>query len=318
MAVTCYLLQTHNNPEQIYRLVNVIISSSSRPFILICHDRRFCELDVKRFEKFAQVQIIWAEGGRGDFKIVQSYLDAVEWLFKNKVDFDWLINLSGQDYPTQALSHLEKQLDSSPYDGYMEYFSVDKTYLWTDFTGQDRYFYQYWKVIKNLNLVSRGLLSPIKTLINASQSWFRLNLSYGLMLGLKARSTPFTDTFKCYGGSFFKTLSQACVEYLYNYSINHPELVNYYKRTVIPDESYIQTVLVNSNVFNFYNNNQVYVDFSRSLRHGRPRILTREDYDSLLSDDIFFARKFDPTIDLDILDQLDHRIFMRYSSREAD
>ncbi|WP_253276411.1 beta-1,6-N-acetylglucosaminyltransferase [Synechococcus sp. PCC 6312] len=268
---------------------------------------------MNRFKQLGQVEVILAEGGRGDFKIVRSYLDAIGWLLQNKIDFDWLINLSGQDYPTQSLFDLEKRIESSPHDGYMEYFPVDKTQPWIRFTGEDRYFYQYLRLIPNLNPLIRGIISPFKTLINASQPLIRLNLSYGLMLGLKAQSTPFNDTFSCYGGSFFKTLSRACIEYLYSHSLDHPELVSYYERTVIPDESYIQTVLVNSHLFKFCNNNHLYVDFSGSLRHGRPRILTSEDYSNLLSDNIFFARKFDPAVDTKILDQLDQRIFKNYS-----
>ncbi|MDS3859210.1 beta-1,6-N-acetylglucosaminyltransferase [Thermosynechococcaceae cyanobacterium BACA0444] len=245
---------------------------------------------------------------------MRSYLDAIGWLLQNKIDFDWLVNLSGQDYPTQPLSYLEQRLESSPYDGYMEYFPVDKTHPWIGFSGEDRYFYQYLRLIPNLNPLIRGIISPFKTIINVSQPLVRLNLSYGLMLGLKARSTPFNDTFSCYGGSFFKTLSRACAEYLYNHSLDHPELVSYYEQTVIPDESYIQTVLVNSNLFKICNNNHLYVDFSDSIRHGRPRILTSEDYPCLLTHEVFFARKFDPAVDTKILDQLDQRIFTTNSS----
>lgn len=308
LGMICYLLQTHSHPEQIFRLVHAIISSSSRAFVLICHDPRFCSLDTQTFSQLGPVHIISALGGRGDFKIVDSYLQAIGWLLANQINFDWLVNLSGQDYPTQALSRLEQRLDSTPYDGYMEYFPVDETHPWRDFTGQDRYFYQYLQLLANLPPFLRAPLSPLKTLINRIQPLVRLNLSFGLMVGLMARSMPFDQTFSCYGGSFFKTLSRACVEYLYNHSLDHPELVNYYRRTVIPDESYFQTVLVNSNLFKFCNHNQLYVDFSSSLRDGRPRILTIEDYGDLQSNDIFFARKFDPTVDSEILNKLDQRL----------
>jgi len=33
---------------------------------------------------------------------MQGYLDALDWLFSHQIDFDWLINITGQDYPTQG------------------------------------------------------------------------------------------------------------------------------------------------------------------------------------------------------------------------
>ncbi|MEO1186600.1 MAG: hypothetical protein AAFX46_18790, partial [Cyanobacteria bacterium J06636_27] len=80
-----------------------------------------------------------------------------------------------------------------------------------------------------------------------------------------------------------------------------------YKKTFIPEESFIQTVLVNSKQFNLYNSNFRYTDFTAS-RHGHPRILTTKDFSPLTQANVHFARKFDMNVDSTVLDKLDRRI----------
>ena len=151
------------------------------------------------------------------------------------------------------------------------------------------------------------MLRPIKHIVNNCQPFVRLDYSYGLIVGIKNFYHLFDKHFTWYGGSFFATISQACAKYLYNFVREHPQVLDYYKKTFIPEESFIQTVLVNSKKFNLYNSNFRYTDFTAS-RHGHPRILTTKDFSSLTQPNIHFARKFDMNVDSKILDKLDRRI----------
>ncbi len=128
------------------------------------------------------------------------------------------------------------------------------------------------------------------------------------MLGVRRKSL-FNQDFVCYGGSFFTTLSKKCVEYVYVYSFceNHPEVIEYYKKVCVSDESFLQTILVNSRQFNLCNDNKLYFDFSQT-RNGRPKILTSNDYDAIVESQAHFARKFDIYKDSKILDILDKEI----------
>jgi hypothetical protein len=301
----CYLLQTHKNPDQIYRLIRIIKKSSSDSQVIVSHDFTNCNLDVAALQDLSGVQLIPGKGGRGDFSIVQGYLDAVDWLLSRNIEFDWLINLTGQDYPTQPLSQIEKFLAETHYDGFLEYFEVfSKQSHWSNREGYSRYFYRYKKLWIELNEWQKKLLTPLK-IINYIQPFFRINISYGL-LGVRA-SAPFNDKFICYGGSYFCTLSIKCIQYIYEFSQSNPELVDYYRGVCVSDESFIQTVLINSRLFNLCNDCKRYFDFS-GTRNGRPRLLTTNDYSSLVESHIHFARKFDVEQDSKILDSLDTRI----------
>jgi hypothetical protein len=308
----CYLIQTHKNPEQIYRLVKIIKKSSPGAYILVSHDFTSCNLDTAPLQHLQGVEVLSVEGGRGSFVLVQRYLDAVNWLLSRNIDFDWLINLSGQCYPTQPLSQIEKFLAETSYDGFTEYFEVfSKQSHWSIREGYSRYFYRYYQLLRDLPEWQKELLNPLKV-INYIQPFFRLNFAYGMTLGVRT-STPFDENFICYGGSFFSTLSRKCIQYLHEFSKSNSDVVDYYKSVWNPDESFIQTVLINSRLFNLCNDCKRYFDFSQT-RNGHPRILTQNDYPSLVQNSIHFARKFDIAQDSYILDLLDTRILQNLTS----
>jgi hypothetical protein len=73
---------------------------------------------------------------------------------------------------------------------------------------------------------------------------------------------------------------------------------------LIPDESFIQTVLANHADFRFANDNRRYVDMRRS-RLGHPRVLTGADIPQFAGGRYVFARKFEWTGSPALFDRLD-------------
>jgi hypothetical protein len=303
----CYFIQTHKNPAQIYRLIHSIKKLSPNSQIIVSHDSTSCTLDVDALENLAGVRVFLVESvNRGDFTQVQNYLDSVDWLLTNKIDFDWLINLSGQDYPIKSLAQIEKFLADTKYDGFMSYRNIlSQPTRWDTKMCLARYFYQYKIFTKNLSKWTETLLKPLK-IINYFQPWFRVNFTYGIKIGVKAK-TPFNRDFVCYKGSYFCTLSRKCIEYLHLVSKTNSNLVDYYKRVDVPDESFLQTLIINSGFFNICNECKHYIDFSKT-NSGHPQSLTTDDYINLIQSDRHFARKFDPSLDSEILDLLDSKV----------
>lgn len=306
MMRVCYLLQTHKSPEQVERLVRRIKSLSPTAQILISHDFTNCDLPRSTFEDLPNVGLIPSRGGRGSFEIVQSYLDAIAWLLASGSDFSWLINLSGQDYPIRPLAEVEKSLSHTDYDGFVHHFEVfSKHSPWKRNEGYSRYHYKYRTLNRDLAEWQKEMLKPVK-LLNYLQPFFRVNFSYGITLGLRT-SSPFNQHFVCYGGSFLCTLSRPCVEYLHRYVQLNSDIVDYYKGVAIPDECFIQTILVNSQKFKLCNDSRRYFDFSQT-RNGHPKILQSTDFPALMNSQADFARKFDLAVDRDVLDLIDTAI----------
>jgi hypothetical protein len=313
----CYLLQTHKNPNQIYRLVHTLKQLSPAAQIILNHDFTNCELDRAKFETFSHIQIIPSQGGRGNFSLVQSYLEATQWLLNHVSDFDWLIHLTGQDYPIHPLADVERFLLETHYDGFLEYFQVfSQESPWKAQEGYTRYFYQYRTLSSNLSDWQKELLRPIK-ILNYFQPFIRVNSSYGLTLGLKT-SVPFNSEFVCYGGSFLCILSRECINYLHKFVELNPGILNHYKGVANPDESFIQTVLINSQLFNLCNDSKRYFDFS-GTRNGHPRVLSAEDFPKLVESQAYFARKFDLNQDSSIFDLIDEYLLkLQETEIEAD
>ncbi len=265
----CYLIQNHQNSEQIHRLIKTIQGSGTDNQVIISHDFSSCNLDTNSLEK-NNVKVLNGKGGRGNFSSVQSYLNAIKWLVENQIEYDWLIYLSGQDYPIKPIVEIEHFLSKTDYDGFMEYFNVFSLLShWSIQEGHSRYLFKYQSIdfLKKVPIWLKQLFTPIK-LINYLQPFFRINLAYE-MFGIR-RKPLFNKDFLCYGGSFFSTLSRRCVEYLHTFCQKHPEVVEYYQEVCVSDESFLQTILVNSRKFNLCNDNKLYFDFSKT-QNGRPQ-----------------------------------------------
>lgn len=315
MAKILYIIQTFKAPEQVQRLVHIIKRSSPSSEIIISHDYTVSHLEIEPLQSLgAQVLKLAGKGGRGDFSMLQGYLDAIQWAYDCQIQFDWVINLSGQDYPTQPLPAIEQFLDLTHYDGFLDYFealSDTQENPWGSQEGRNRYLYQYWRsglIIPKQSLQSK-VLGRLELAIEKVQPFLRIFSIYDcLMIGTKAQSPIFNEKFLCYGGSYYHVLSSRCVKYLYDFSQKNPKIIDYYRRTVCPNESFIQTVLMNSGLFKFCNDCKRYLDFSIGDDSSRPRTLSAKDYPVLIQDNVHFARKFEPAQDTQILEMLDARI----------
>jgi len=299
----CYFIQSHKNPEQICRLVQAIKISSPNSQVLINHDFSTSYLDLKSLSQFSEIYLIKRKkpARRGNSSILEIYLDAVNWLFEHNSNFEWLICLSGQDYPTQPLSKTEEFLYKTEYDAFISYWDVlSKEYLNWGEKGRKRYFAQYICLPEWTNWSLRKL-SRIEPFIPILIQW-----RYSL-IGLETKLTPFTEKFICYGGKYWSTLSRQCVKFLIDYLTEYPELLRYYSKTLAPEESIIQTVLLNSKRFNICNDSKRYGEYPRDLK-GYGKVLTVEDYAKITSGDFHFARKFDSKQDGEILNMLDAKV----------
>jgi len=84
----------------------------------------------------------------------------------------------------------------------------------------------------------------------------------------------------------YKILLNKCAKYLHETAEERVDLVEYYKKTIVPEESFMQTILANSKLFNLCDKNNFYMDWKGS-NHGRPKILTVSDYYTLTKDENF-------------------------------
>lgn len=313
MSKILYLIASHTKPDQVMRLVKTIRSHSPDSYILIHHDYSSSILDRSAFEQLSNVQVMedFIPGIWGEFSLVAMELHCIDWLLTHSIHFDWLIFLSGQDYPIQPFSEIEQFLQTTEYDGFMEYFlatdppleSVESGLRWQANTGFKRFFYHHYKLPNSTILNS--LCFKLGRLINNRQSLFTVSADRnGSKLGIRCSATPFNSTFQCYAGSQWHTLSRRCIQYIYDFVQRNPSFVKHYQKTVIPDESFFQTILVNNPQLKICNDNKRYIPWFNS----QPVVFGMQDFDRLVASNQQFARKFDLDRDARIFDRLDQHI----------
>lgn len=315
----CYYIQTHTRPAQVLRLVQRIKAASPDSVVLIHHDVSGPPLDVPKLESMQGVHVIVGPGGYGNYTHLDRYFAAVDWFEAHDVEFDWLQNMTGQDYPIQPIAETHRFLADSDSDGYLEYMPVfwDRTPADADWgIGPDarflskfdtslRFDYRHWWIGRPTSAKQR-YLRPLMV-IDLLQPWFRISLSYSTV-AIRRRTTIFNDgDFICYGGSFFCTLSAPCVYYARDFAREHPDIVEFFRTMPAPNEVFLQTVLVNSKKFRIVPDGKRYIDWS-ATRNNHPKTLGMADVPAMLASDAHWARKFDSRADPEVLDVLDRHI----------
>ncbi|HEX5715771.1 MAG TPA: hypothetical protein VF179_06410 [Thermoanaerobaculia bacterium] len=301
----CYLIQSHCDPEQVLRLVRTVKRSSPEALALVVHDGRTVELDPGPFREISGVEVLVRRDrvARGEWSVLSPLLAGLKELVENpRWSFDWLVYLSGQDYPVRPLPDFEAELATTRYDGFLAWWDVlGKESPWKPRQGQSRYYPQYRRFPDG----ARGFLRTVRFLGKVSP--LRFHFTYGPFVGWQSRHTPFEGPVRCYGGWQWWTLSRPAVEHLWQAITSEDRLVRWFHRTVAPCESMVQTVLVNSGRFELCPDNRRYVDFAGN-RDGRPRTLTRDDLPRFAAGRFDFARKFEMARDPELLDLIDSQV----------
>ena len=302
----CYLIQSHREPRQIARLAATLRRHSPRCLVVVAHDESASRLDRDAFGGDPGIRYLGIPGPvrRGYLSMLDPWFGAVRWLEAEGEAYEWLVYLSGQDYPTMSLAESESRLAAAECDGFLRWWpALGGDGPWRRRNqGRRRYFYQYRDVAPGW----RWLL-PAARRLNGWQSLFHVHLSYGPRFGRRATRTPFGEGRVCYAGWQWTTLRRQCAEYVAAQAAREPDLLGYYANTICPDESLVQTLLVNAGRFRLVNDNLRFAS-TGERRDGRAAELGVEDLPMLLAGGYHFARKFDAARDPRVLDLLDERL----------
>jgi len=218
--------------------------------------------------------------GRVGFRMVEATLDAMNYC--RNLDYDYFLLLSGQCYPIKPLRVIKQELEKKNV-AFIEYFKLPSTVHWVhEQGGLDR--------IKYYTIYLGKQELPIRI------PRLNRNLPYHL---------------EPYGGSYWSCLPKRFVDYVLDYVSNHPKIVNFYKYCHMPGEMFFQTIIMNSALkCDVVNDDRRYIPWPSSPAEpgGHPAILRKEDFNQIMRSGKLFARKFDATIDNDILDLIDGEI----------
>jgi hypothetical protein len=267
-----YVISAYKLPGQLARLVHRL--SAPETSFTIHVDRRTprpvdramrdAVADVPAVRFLPRHRCYW-----GGFGPLRSTLKAIDDLLERRVAFDYMVLLTGQDYPLRSAGEIAAALSAAAGTSFMSSWPLPHA-EWDGRGGLDRA--ERWHLVG-----PRGL---------------HVSVPRRRSLGLAFR-----------GGSTYWCLARPLVEHVHSVMRARPEIVRYFEHAYLPDELFFQTLLGESaHAASIVDDNLRYVDWSTT---PAPKILTMDDLPALLASAKLFARKFDETVDADVLDALD-------------
>ena len=270
-----YYLMTHRGSGQILRLVERL-RRSDNSFVLVHHDANRPPISLPKDERIAVVpDPVGVEWGK--ISVVLAMWKAIEWLRATGMPFDWLIYLSGQDYPVKPAITVENELASRPHiHAYVHHELISEKPI----SGE-----RYYRSLCRRRYFCRRVKVPAM-----------------VPLYIKRRH-PFRSRFQCFAGSQWVNLSHAAVDSLWQRRSVAKELIAYHARSSVPDETVFHTLLANDPTLQLENNDKRFILWKDDA--DSPEILTSRHLEAIRSSGDWFARKVDETISRDLLAQLD-------------
>lgn len=197
----------------------------------------------------------------GGIGLVKATLQMIEEVRESGKEYDYIWLISGQDYPIVSVKEIEKRLSEKPGMNYIDTF----------LPGDKRY-YQKKKLCE----------VAYPTWINADQAPIKaLKKLYMLFTGGRShtfkafiRKKPFDFDFT-FGSQWWTLTSEAAFEIL-QYSESHPEILTYYEKSIIPDESFFQTLFMRGPYQHYRSGNLTFSCWENDSRH--PKTLAAEDF----------------------------------------
>jgi hypothetical protein len=302
--VIVFTIFSHKSPGQVRRLAERVLIECPRAAVVIHHDARSAPLPAFRDPRIHVVDRPVSVGW-GTIGPVEALLRAWEWMREHGIRYDWVVQLSGQDYPIARLADLEQQFERSGCDGFVDHALA--TAKFPD-QNQTRYFFAYRPLPRVLHRVAARLWR-----LNTLQPWIRVfaNRS-GCFIGLPTRA-PFDETLQCYRGEYWCVLSARAVSYVESYLADHPHVLEAYRRKLHPDESLVHSILASSRQFALANDCLRFISWT-DPDSGSPDVLGPKHLDAMLASGKPFARKFEETPDASFLDLLDDLVIPKVNS----
>jgi hypothetical protein len=271
-----YVISAYRRPDHLVRLVHRLAGPDVRFFVHVDQKTRE-ETYRSMVEGLAGLGTTVTLLPRhachwGGFGHVRASLKGLAAIAASRFDPDYVILLSGQDYPIKANAAIREFLAERDGRSSFLYFPLP-TPNWSG-GGLPRF--HNWHL-----------------------RWRRVHVRLPRRRRLPLGLVP-------WGGSAYWIMSRRGYLVVQSFVSEHPEYVRFFEHVDIPDEIFFQTILLNSAVA--AECDDIRLHYTEWDRTPAPAILTMEDYPHLVESPCLFARKFDPEVDAEVLDLIDERL----------
>jgi hypothetical protein len=300
-----YLILAHRYPEQLVRLVQRLQAPDVRFFIHL--DKKMEDrmgVTVKHGLKNFDVTYVkrhtchWA-----GFGIMKATFQGLKEITESGIEYDYVALMSGQDYPIKSNAYIKRFFEHHKGTSFIEYIPFPKPDWIRQNGGWDRVKYWHFRG-KNFNFVfpfhqrykQTGLLKKLLKLT----SWMKLRRS-------------FPEGMHPFGGAQFWALHKSHADLIVNFIANNKSYFNFFRNVYVSDELLFQTIIGNlADTTKIHNDTLHFLEWRR-----KGAILYTSDFENIRKTDYLYARKFDATVDPNILDLIDQEILSGQSCNEG-
>lgn len=283
------LVQCHCLPKQINMLLDVMNSDDIDIFIHVDKKSDIIKDLTHRENIFFvkdndRIDVRWATISQVDATLV-----LLRYAMEQSASYDYFFLISGQDFLIKTVEEMLLFFKQNAGKNFVNLFE-SKSILGkpTNYDKRNEIVYPKWCLRKGL--VYRVLRRIYVALTGGYYHTWRICKRKNI-LGL---------TF--YFGSQWWCLSAAFVKYMMDYLTNHPQYYSFFKKSCCPDESFFQTLLMNSPFADTRCEYLHYIDWTGCS--NSPNVLHMRDYTSVKNSSALMARKCDMRNDGGLVEKL--------------
>jgi hypothetical protein len=265
-----FLIQCHKKPKQINLLLETLEHENN--FFFVHVDAKSSIKSEIRNNKNVFILDKCINVKWGQISQVQATLLLFNMVVKTGIFFDYVWLISGEDFPIKSIEFIHNYLKSNHGINFISVYPENKKYH-----KRNEIYFPLWSI--SLNLLPRII----------RRLWIALSGGYGNTFQFFKRNNLTNRKF-FFGSSWF-TINHDCMCFILKTIESEPEIMKFYKNTLCPDESFFQTIIMNSHYRDTVKENLVYTDWTNCKNH--PRNLDESDFDNLKNTSKLMARKFD-------------------------
>ncbi|WP_316569191.1 beta-1,6-N-acetylglucosaminyltransferase [Neobacillus sp. YIM B06451] len=289
---TAYILQIHKNPDQVNKFIHQLIADEQADV--------FVHIDKKSYENLngkivinphvkvlrQSVNCEW-----GDIGQVDATLLLLKEVAASQNHYDYVCLRSGQDLLVK--------------DGFKSLLTENREKIYMNYRKMDDKHLGFMKI--NWPKAARRRY----TAAHPIRMYRRILLTfYGKGINLSPNTNSWPKEFSFYKGSQWFSIPFEVAKYIIGFLKDNPWYYKFFENTLVPDESFFQTLIMNSPYKHaVINNNQMFLKWGETLgERNSPQNLTMEDVQSIEKSNCYFARKFDENIDSEIIQYFTEKV----------
>lgn len=284
--LTAYILQVHNNPNQVNKFINQLISDNQAD-VFVHIDKKSFEGLNKEIIKHPHVKILqnsvnceW-----GDISQIDATLLLIKEVLASKNQYDFVCLRSGQDLLVKR--------------NFKDFLLENKDKVFVNVRKMNKKELGLMKI--NWPKIARKRYTsahPIRILRRLMMGFYNKGINVSPNLN------KWPSEYTLYKGSQWFSIPLEVAQYIVEFLNENEWYYKYFENTLVPDESFFNTLILNSPFKDkVVNDNLYFLNWGQTLSNrNSPEYLTSRDISFIENSNCFFARKFDENFDTPVVE----------------